>query len=95
MNLVISKLAFKEIENGKEYYNLQQANLGNRFKKDVQNTVDSIVSFPKLYPFIIDNIQKVVLHRFPYSIFYVVEEDTILILSVSHQHRKPFYWIDK
>ena len=28
---------------------------------------------------------------FPYSIFYAITDDTILILSLAHQHRKPFY----
>ena len=93
MKLIISKFAKEEIENAKEYYNLQQPNLGDSFKKDIKNTLDNIARFPNLYPFIIDTIQRVVLHRFLYSIFYAVEKDTIVILSVAHQHRKPFYWI--
>lgn len=93
MKLIVSKFAKEEIENAKEYYNLQQPNLGDSFKKDIKDTVDNISRFPTLYPFIIDNIQRVVLHRFPYSIFYAIEKNTIVILSVAHQHRKPFYWI--
>lgn len=77
MNFIISALAYNEIENAKEYYNLQQPNLGNTFKHDVKDTIDNIIRFPKLYPFIINDIQKVVLHRFPYSIFYSVNEETI------------------
>ena len=54
MTIKISKKAFLEIEDAKEYYNLQQKGLGDSFKSDLKN-------------------------------------DTILILSVAHQHRKPFY----
>jgi plasmid stabilization system protein ParE len=91
MNLVVSELAYTEIENAKEYYNLEQPNLGNSFKNDVKETIDNIIRFPKLYPIIIDDIQRVVLHRFPYSIFYSIDKEIIIILSVAHQHRKPFY----
>ncbi len=36
MKLKILELAAREIEDGQEYYNLQQANLGENFKKDVK-----------------------------------------------------------
>ena len=44
-----------------------------------------------LYPNITNDLKRTVLHRFPYSIFYAITDNTILILSVAHQHRKPFY----
>ncbi len=80
------------MEDAKEYYNLQQENLGDRFKQDIKETVDRIIRFPKLYPIARDNIRKCVLHRFPYNLFYTTTEDTILILSVANHHRKPYYW---
>ncbi len=61
MTLKISEIAFLEIEDAKEYYNLQNPTLGDTFKNDVKKT------------------------------FYAITNDTILILSVAHQHRKPFY----
>ena len=91
MILKLSKIAQTEIEDAKGYYNLQQDNLGVAFKKDIQNTIDNIINFPKLYPNITSNIKRAILHRFPYSIFYTINEDTIIILTVSHQHRKPIY----
>ena len=36
MILKISKLAFLEIEDAKEYYNLQKSTLGDTFKSDVR-----------------------------------------------------------
>ncbi len=40
MKLKILELASFEIEDTKQYYNLQQAKLGDRFKKDVQKSID-------------------------------------------------------
>lgn len=91
MILKISQLAFLEIEDAKEYYNLQKPTLGDTFKDDVKKTIQSIKNFPNLYPNITNDLKRTVLHRFPYSIFYAITDDTILILSVAHQHRKPFY----
>lgn len=94
MKLKILELAALEIDDGHAYYNLQQANLGDRFKKDVQIAIDTIVSSPKLYPQVDGSIRRAILHRFPYSIFYTIDDDTVVILSVAHQRRKPYYWIE-
>jgi plasmid stabilization system protein ParE len=91
MILKISKLAYLEIEDAKEYYNLQKSTLGNTFKNDIKKSIETIKNFPNLYPNITNDLRRCVLHRFPYSIFYAITNDTILILSVAHQHRKPFY----
>ena len=91
MTLKISQLAFFEIEDAKEYYNLQKSTLGDTFKDDVKKSIENIKQFPTLYPNITNNIKRCLLHRFPFSIFYAISDDTILILSVAHQHRKPFY----
>ena len=91
MTLKISQLAFLEIEDAKEYYNLQKPTLGDTFKNDVKRSIESIKEFPNLYPNITNELKRTLLHRFPYSIFYAVTDNTILILSVAHQHRKPFY----
>ena len=94
MKLEILELASLEIDDGHEYYNLQQEKLGDSFKNDVQLDIDNIAVSPKLYPLIKTDIRRCVLHRFPYTIFYTIEDDTILILSVAHQRREPYYWID-
>jgi plasmid stabilization system protein ParE len=93
MKLKILELASLEMDDGEEYYNLQQEKLGKSFKKDVQNAIDNIVSFPELYPKIESDLRRCILHRFPYSIFYTVDDDTIVILSIAHQRRKPYYRI--
>ena len=91
MILKISKLAFLEIEDAKDYYNLQKTTLGDNFKEDIKKSIKNIKNFPNLYPNITDDLKRCVLHRFPYSIFFSITNDTILILSVAHQHRNPFY----
>jgi plasmid stabilization system protein ParE len=95
MKLQILEFAALEIENGQEFYNLQQDKLGDSFKNDVRSAIDNIVASPKLYPEIDNNLRRCVLHRFPYTIFYAIDNDTIVILSVAHQRRKPYYWVEK
>ncbi len=95
MKLKILELASFEIEDARQYYNLQQTGLGDRFKKDVKKSIENIVLSPTLYPQVEKNIRRCLLHRFPYSIFYTTDDETIVVLSVAHQRRKPYYWVSE
>ena len=93
MTVILSLQAEQELEDGIAYYDLQQKNLGNEFKTLIGNTIKNIKAFPLLYPIIKPPVHRVVTRRFPYSIFYLIEkaDNVIVILSIAHQHRKPFY----
>ena len=42
MTFKISQIAFLEIEDAKEFYNLQKPTLGDTFKNDVKKTIETI-----------------------------------------------------
>jgi plasmid stabilization system protein ParE len=91
MTLEFSELAQTELEDARTYYNLQQEELGERFKEHIKQSIDIIVQLPTLYPKVTDELHRVVVHKFPYSIFYILLDERIIIVSIAHQHRKPFY----
>jgi len=95
MIVEILEYAKLEIDDAHEYYNLHQDKLGVSFKEDVKSCIDRIVKLPELYPKVSNDIRKSLLHRFPYTVFYAIKKDKILILSVAHQSRKPFYWVGR
>ena len=41
------------------------------------------------------DVRRCLVRRFPYGIIYGIEEDTIVVVSFAHLHRKPFYWIER
>ena len=90
-NIEISKYAQSEIDDSKEFYNLQKDGLGDDFKYDVFIAINNIATFPNLYPNVVEGIKRCLLHRFPYSIFYAIRNQSVVIVSVAHQHRKPRY----
>ena len=49
MILKISKLAFLEIEDAKDYYNLQKTTLGDNFKEDIKKSIKNIKNFPIIH----------------------------------------------
>jgi plasmid stabilization system protein ParE len=66
--------------------------MGSDFRSEVRRTESFLKTNPLLYSKVTDDIRKAVLNRFPYSMFYTVNDDeSITVLSVFHQSRKPVF----
>ena len=95
MEIIIAGIARHEFEDAKQYYELAQSGLGIRFEKEVKASLLRIKQFPDAWPMEREGIQKYLMHKFPYKIFYSVQGNKILVLAFAHQHREPTYWIDR
>lgn len=95
MKMILLEEARIELLDAVEYYNLHKEKLGYEFKTLVNESLQIIENIPLLYPIIEEPLRRVILRRFPYSIFYFIDEveHLIVIVSISLQHRKPFYKI--
>ena len=95
MNINYLKLAKLEFHDSIKYYEQQEKGLGKKFSNDIQTSINRIKNFPNSYQKVSNQIRRCTLHRFPYNILYLFEEDTILIIAIAHQHRIPDYWVDR
>jgi len=77
------------------YYGRIRRELGLRFKQEVDQSIDRAVAQPDTFPLRRGDYRRINLHVFPYYISYVVRDDVLWILSVSHGSRKPDYWIER
>lgn len=85
----------KEFYDAINYYEECQINLGYDFSIEVYNAIQLIVSFPKAWPKINNNIRRCLINRFPFGILYSVEKNNIYILAIMNLNRKPDYWKDR
>ncbi len=95
MKVEILEVAQTELEDAVWFYELEQAGLGRRFKKEVHRTLLRIRQSPQTWPIERGEIRKCFVHTFPYTVFYSLQEHTIVIVAIAHQHRKPGYWTDR
>jgi len=63
--------------------------LGLRFMDEIDSAIERIRLNPELYQIIIKSIRRIQVNRFPYSIFYKIEDDVLIILRIFHNKRKP------
>lgn len=66
--------------------------LGTTFLDEFERAISLILEMPLAWSPVDTDIRRFHLRRFPYCIFYSIEAEEIVILSVFHQHRKPKSW---
>ncbi|MDP2896237.1 MAG: type II toxin-antitoxin system RelE/ParE family toxin [bacterium] len=78
-----------------DYYEGCEPGLGYDFSIEVHSTIENILSFPKAWPILEEDIRRCLTRRFPYGVVYSQDGDVIFILAVMHLHRDPDYWKDR
>lgn len=90
--LIINPFAELELEEAKDWYNLQQDNLGNEFVMEIDKTIIRIIENPFQFPKEKKQIHKAVVKNFPYYLFFYVDDFLINIFAVFHSSRNPMIW---
>jgi len=81
-----------ELEASITFYESRVEGLGQRFLKEVEETAGRIASSPDAGSPSGGGLRKRLVPGFPFSMFYTVLDDYVLILAIAHQHRRPGYW---
>ncbi len=74
------------------WYEQQRAGLGQEFLDRTLSVLESLPDHPTQYPIVYNNVRRALLGRFPFGIFYGVENEFILIYAVMHARRHPRRW---
>ena len=97
MNIRFLSLADQEVSDAVEWYEEQAEGLSRAFLDEL----DRIVRLVRTYPLIATQtqmepqIRRFLFTRFPYSLVYGIDRETIVVIAVAHQHREPRYWADR
>ena len=95
MRVIFDDLAKIELDDGKEYYEMEVIGLGKRFKQEVKRAINIIKKMPEIGSQESGNIRRYILHKFPYKVLYSIEKDHIYVIAIAHLHREPMYWINR
>jgi len=74
------------------FYEGEAAGLGREFLHEVRAVVSRISDWPASGTPDGDDIRRVVLARFPFTVVYQVLDDALVIVAVMHQRQRPGYW---
>jgi plasmid stabilization system protein ParE len=63
--------------------------LAQRFSKTVKDTIKHLQKNPTMFAIRYKNVRIAHTEKFPYAIHFVIDNDTILITSITHNARDP------
>jgi plasmid stabilization system protein ParE len=89
---IVRPLAEADLEQAARWYDEEQAGLGSRFLSDVDQVFGRIGERPQQFPVVSGDIQRALLHTFPYAVYFRETNETIRVLAVLHLRRKPGLW---
>lgn len=89
----IAEPAELEIAEAIAWYKTKSLVAAETFKVLVSETVEMISHSPLSWVKVSEQgVRRVVLTRYPYTIFYSVSADMVTILAVTHHSRAPHDW---
>ena len=90
--LVFRLAAEEELANARLWYEEQRSGLGDEFLACIEAGLERVVATPDAFPKVHSEIRRVLVRRFPYGIFYIVEAERIVVLAIFHASRDPVVW---
>jgi plasmid stabilization system protein ParE len=81
-----------DIREAARWYEDREAGLGLRFTREIRTSLEHISQSPLRFPIVEEEVRRALLHKFPYSIYFVNEPEAAAIIAVLHQHRRPGAW---
>jgi plasmid stabilization system protein ParE len=74
------------------WYDNIRSELGERFALSVEATVETIAEYPMQFPVVHRSRRRAGVWRFPYGIFFEVQEHRIVVIACFHGRRNPRRW---
>jgi toxin ParE1/3/4 len=84
-----------EILQALEWYAERSAIAARAFVHELTHVVSLAVRLPETWPKVFGNTRRIVFPRFPFDLIFRLRGETLEIVAVAHQRRRPSYWSDR
>jgi plasmid stabilization system protein ParE len=92
IKLIVRRAARLDVRLIFEWYEAEEVGLGARFLTELGSILERARSMPRQFPEVGNSLQRALLHRFPYGVYFLSRADAVVVLAVLHQHRNPSEW---
>ena len=87
--LVVEPRADLDVAATFDWYEKEQAGLGQEFLDELRATYNRVADGPLAYQDLRSGIRRALVRRFPYAVYFAVEADVVVVLHVT---RDPAEW---
>lgn len=90
--IIIRPEAEADINDAYKWYELQRKGLGENFLLCIEEALARVSRKPSIYSLVHKDVRRILIHRFPFGIFFIEAEDKVLVIAVLHARRNPKAW---
>lgn len=95
MKLVVSPLAVADVEAAVDWYEEQSAGLGAEFESAFMAALRQVEHQPRAYQPQHRELRRVLMRRFPYGVYFRVDDEWIVVEACLHVRRAPRVWMGR
>ena len=92
MNLFLRPGAAADIEEAHAWYEAQRPGLGREFLDAISGACRVLEESPRRFRVVHRDTRRANLRRFPYSLFYRMVADDVVVIACFHASRDPRRW---
>lgn len=92
MKLRFHSEARAEFRESALFYERELPGLGAEFVAEVEHTIEFILTHPNAGSPLWGDFRRIFVRRFPFAAIYRAKDDTVYVVAVAHQRRRPNYW---
>jgi len=78
-----------DVRSGRAWYEGKSRGLGDEFLRVFYASCQELTRNPRMYPPIHRDFHRCLLRRFPYAIYFTIEQDIVVIFGLLHCARDP------
>ncbi len=90
--VIVRPEAESDIKDAYEWYEAQRKGLGENFLLCIEEALSRASRNPAMYSVIHKEVRRILIHRFPFGVFFIEGEEDISVLAVLHARRNPKTW---
>jgi plasmid stabilization system protein ParE len=93
--VVFRRIALHEFRDAAKFYAAQRPGLGDEFIHEIERCVSLAAQQPPAYSLIHGKTRRITAIRFPFSIYFYVETERIVVIAIFHSSRNPAIWRER
>ena len=90
--VIFTQGAREEVIEAQDWYEREAPGLGRHFREALDALVERMSANPRQFPVVFKDVRRALLRRFPYSLFFLMEGETLLVIACFHASRDPAQW---
>jgi toxin ParE1/3/4 len=91
--IVVRPEAAREVQEAFDWYEGRSEGLGLEFLRAADACLAGVRRNPSAFPKVHKEVRRALIRKFPYALFYIIEEDRIVVVACFHAKRDPIDWL--